>query len=433
MTTIQLLTDIILPACGVALLVAIVAFFAASETAYLSITRLTIRQMLKKEPRSAKHTPAKKIAYLKRDTNRLLSLILIGINLVTSLASGLAAMVAQKIWAENGSFYATAIMVFVLIIFGEITPKTYAAVYPVKAAAKFATPLLILQKILFPVVWFFARISGFMTRFLNMFFKNEKSLITEEELKSLIEVGEDEGTLEHDEKAMLTRIFNFTDLHLHEIMRHRSKVEFVPADADYDEIAGIFARTGYSRIPVCEDSFENVVGILYYKKVLLNGKNRRRGMSIARQCMDQVLFVPETLSVTELLQKFKYEKVNFAVAVDENGSNSGIVTTDDVMKAVFGTSVHDVTKDSISPEKRIQPVSPVEYIVPGDLRLDDVNEYIDLDLESRNSETLAGWLLEQFDNIPEAGDTIRRRNIIYKIEECSSHKISRVRIFLPEV
>ncbi len=416
---------------GVVVLVAIVAFFASSETAFLSITRLTIRQMLKKEKRSQKHTPAKKIAYLKRDTNRLLSLILIGINLITSLASGLAAMIAIKIWPEHGSFIASVVMVFVLIIFGEIVPKTFAAVYPVKAATIFAGPLIILQKLFFPVVWIFAKISGFVTVVLNSFFKNEKSLITEEELKSLMEMGEDEGTLEHDETAMLTRIFNFTDLHLHEIMAHRSGVEFVPVDASYDEIASIFYKTGYSRLPVCDESFDNVVGILYYKKVLLNGKTKRGGVSIARKCMDQALFVPETLTVSELLQKFKYEKVNFAVAVDENGVNSGIVTTDDVMKAVFGSSVHDVRKNDIPAEKRIQPVSPLEFLVPGDLKIDAINEHLDLDLESRDAETIAGWLLEQFDNIPQTGDTLRRRNVQYTVEEVKKRRILKVRILLP--
>lgn len=418
---------------GVAVLVAIVAFFASSETAFLSMTRLTLRQLLNKDKGNKKNTPAKKIAYLKSDTNKLLSLILIGINLITSLASGLASMIASELAGqEKGPFIATVVMVFVLIIFGEITPKTYSAVYPVRAASKFAGTLILLQKIFLPVVWVFARISGVLTKLLNSFFKNEKQLITEEELKSLMEMGEDEGTLEHDEKQMLSRIFDFTDLQLFEVMGHRSNVEFVPADADYEEIASIFLKTGYSRLPVCEESFDNVVGILYYKTVLLNGRVKRGGQSIARMCMDQPLFVPETLTVSEVLQKFKYERVNFAVAVDENGCNSGIVTTDDIMKAVFGSSVHDVRKNEVPAEKRIQPIGPREYIVPGDLKIDDINELLDLDLESRDSETLAGWLFEQFDNIPETGDIIIRRGIKFKIQEQSHHKIISVLITLPE-
>jgi len=418
---------------GVAVLVAIVAFFASSETAFLSMTRLTLRQLLNKDKGNNKNSPARKIAYLRNDTNKLLSLILIGINFITSLASGLASMIAcELIGSEKGPYVATVVMVFVLIIFGEISPKTYAAVYPVKAASRYAGILIFLQKVFFPVVWVFARISGVLTNLLNSFFKNEKQLITEEELKSLMEMGEDEGTLEHAEKQMLSRIFDFTDLHLHEVMGHRSTVEFVPADADYEEIASVFMKTGYSRLPVCEESFDNVIGILYYKTVLLNGRVKRGGKSIARLCMEQPLFVPETLTVSELLQKFKYEKSNFAVAVDENGCNSGIVTTDDIMKAVFGSSVHDVRKNEVPAEKRIQPIGPRDYIAPGDLKIDDVNELLDLDLESRDSETLAGWLFEQFDNIPETGDIIVRRGIKFKIQEQSHHKIISVLIMLPE-
>ena len=156
----QTFLAVILPSIAVFVLVAVVAFFASSETAYLSITKMTLKQLLKNDDSTKKSTPAKKIAFLKKDTDKLLSLILIGINFVTSLASGLAATIAINIAGEKGAAYATVIMVFVLIIFGEITPKTFAAVYPIKAATLFATPLIILQKIFFPIVWIFAKIAG---------------------------------------------------------------------------------------------------------------------------------------------------------------------------------------------------------------------------------------------------------------------------------
>ncbi len=422
-------TEIIVPILADIMLVGVVAFFAASETAFLSITRVTLHQMLKKDG-GKKNSPAKKIQHLKKDTNKLLSLILIGINFITSLTSGLAATIAIKLAGNSGSAYATAIISFVLIVFGEIMPKTVASVYSVQTASIFATPLLILEKVLFPIVWIFSTITNVITKILTHFVTENRDLITEEELKSLIAVGENEGTLESSEKRMLYKIFEFTDLKVHDIMRHKSHVQFVPENATYDQIADIFAQTGYSRLPVCRNSFEEVLGVLYYKNVLLAGRVIKESENLAVRCMRPALFIPETITATELLQKFRKENVNFAVAVDENGSNIGIVTMDDIMRAVFGHSVHGEQSD-VPPETLIVPVTSKEFLVPGDMKIDDVNELLKLELVSDDYDTLAGWLLEQFDAIPEAGEAIRRDGVLFKIEDQTRRRIQSVRITLP--
>ena len=423
----HILISVVLPLVLTAILVVMVGFFASSETAYLSVSKITLRQMLKKESPAERNTPAKRIAYLKSDMNRLLSLVLIGINFVTSLASGLGATVAINLLGPKGTTYATLIMAFVLIIFGEIVPKTLAAVNPVAVASFNSRPLIVLQKVFMPIVWFFTKLTEVI---INIFLHYEKEVITEEELKSLISVGETEGTLEHSEKRMLYRIFEFTDLHIHDIMRHRSRVQFVPIDAPYSEVVKIFAATGYSRLPVCDGDFSNVLGMLYYKNVLLTTRNRE-SKTFVKRSMSPALFVPETLTALELLQKFKSEQVNFAVAVDETGSNAGIVTMDDILRAVFGGMVVEHPTKEPLPAKRIQALSPTEFIIPGDLRLTDVNELLHLDLDSDEYDTLGGWLLEKFDALPETGDTIKVDEVGYKIENQSQRRIQLVRIKLP--
>ena len=431
----NLLTSIILPSVAIAILVFVVAFFAGSETAYLSITRLMLRHLQKKDVSGKKNSPAKKITFLKKDTNRLLSLILIGINFVTSLVSGLAAALAIRLLGDKGATIATFAIAFILIIFGEIVPKTLAAVYPVKFASLSSGTLIFLEKAFFPLVWIFSKITDGITSFLQIFFKNTKELITEEELKSLIAIGAKEGTLESSEKKMLYKIFDFTDLHIKDIMRHRSLVQFIPIDADYDEIVRIFALSGYSRLPVCDGDFSKVEGMLFYKTVLLNTprqneKEQAKTKSFARRHLRPTLFVPETLYATELLQKFKTEKQNFAIAVDENGSNSGIVTMDDILRAVFGRSINSIHNET-PPENRIHPVSITEYLVPGDIKIDDANELLDLDMESENYTTVGGWLLEQFGELPEIGAVLKKDGVIYKIEEQSQRRIQSVRVILP--
>ena len=234
---------------------------------------------------------------------------------------------------------------------------------------------------------------------------------------------------------MLYKIFDFTDLHIKDIMRHRSLVQFIPINAEYDEIVKIFALSGYSRLPVCDEDFSKVEGMLFYKTVLLNAPSRevnsvRSRKYFARRYMRPTLFVPETLYATELLQKFKAEKQNFAIAVDENGSNSGIVTMDDILRAVFGRSINSIHNE-VPPEKRIHPVSITEYLVPGDIKIDDANELLDLDLESDDFSTIGGWLLEQFGELPEIGSILKKDGVIYKIEEQSQRRIQSVRITLP--
>lgn len=430
-----MIVSVVLPVVATALLVYVVGFFASSETAYLSISKITLRQLLKKESHDANgnaaNTPAKRIAYLKSDMNRLLSLVLIGINFVTSLASGLGATVAIAIAGNQGTTYATIIMAFVLTIFGEIVPKTIATVNPVGVASRNARPLIVLQKLFMPIVWFFTKLTEGITVIINRFLHYDKQLITEEELKSLINVGETEGTLEHSEKRMLYRIFEFTDLRIRDIMIHRSRVQFVPVDATYPEIVRLFADTGYSRLPVCDGDFTNVVGMLYYKNVLLT-KRTGKNTSFVRRSMRPALFVPETLTALELLQKFKAEQVHFAVAVDETGSNSGIVTMDDILRAVFGGTIMEHPTKEPLPAKRIQALSPTEFIIPGDLRLTDVNELLNLDLDSEDYDTLGGYLLEQFDALPETGEAITVDGIAYRIEEQCQRRIKSVRITLPQ-
>ncbi|MBQ4377917.1 MAG: HlyC/CorC family transporter [Treponema sp.] len=424
------LTEIAVPAVSIFLLVLVVAFFAGSETAFLSITRLMLKALQKTDNPSKKNSSAKKISFLKKDTNRLLSLILIGINFVTSLVSGLSAALAIKLLGDKGATIATFAISFILIIFGEIVPKTVASVHPVGFAGFAATPLIIMQKIFFPVVWIFSKITDGITNFLLIFFKNSKELITEDELKSLIEIGAKEGTLESSEKRMLYKIFDFTDLRIKDIMRHRSLVQFIPVDAEYEEIVRIFAVSGYSKLPVCDGDFSKVEGMLFYKTVLLKtSATSRSKKSFARKHLRPTIFVPETLYATDLLQKFKSEKQNFAIAVDENGSNSGIVTMDDILRAVFGRSINSIHNE-LPPENRIQPVSVKEYIVPGDLKIDDVNEFLDLDLESDNYNTFGGWLLEEFGELPEIGAVIKKDGVVYKIEEQSQRRIRSVRVIL---
>ena len=416
--------EIAIPIIVIIALVAIVGFFASSETAFLSIQRVTVRQLLKEKPVSPS---AIKIAWLKDNMDRLLTLVLVGINFTTTLASSLATAFATKIAGASGATYATVVMSFVLIIFGEILPKTIATNKTV-LVAKWEAPLLIfLQKLLFPIVWFFSKISSSITAFFQKILKTNRHIITEEELKTLIDVGSKEGTLEQNERKMLHKIFAFSDLHVHNVLRHRSLVKSISEEASYKELVQLFAETGYSYIPVYKDDTEHITGVVRYKWVLY-GKSSKN--ATVKQYMRSVLFVPESLTVIELLQKFKKERRSFAVALTEHGALAGIVSIDDVMRAVMGRVNSDYSTTILSPEERIQILSQNEFIVPGDMRIEDVNSSLNLNLASENYYTLGGWLLEKFDCLPSIGEMIKHNGTLFIIEDQAQHRIQTVRIRL---
>lgn len=410
-----LAAEILLLLCG--------AFFASTETAYTSLSRITVRQMVKDNKRNAK-----KVLRLRNNLESLIATVLIGTNLVTTLISALATNLSLKILGSEYVSYGTALVSILVIIFSETIPKTYAAIRSEKTAIRSANIIIIIQIVFFPIVWIFQQLTKFLNFIEKKFFKTKKSLLTEDELKTLIEVGQKEGTLEINERKMLERLIQFSDLSVHEIMRHRSLVKFVNVEDSVDQVIKCFADTGYSRLPVYQDSPENVIGVLHYKSVLFASKPIAESKDFVRICMRPVEYVPETFTAVELLSFFKKEKCNFALVLNEYGGNEGIVTMDDLLRAVLGRVTDENGNVELPPENRIQVVNTNEFIVPGDMKLDDFNSLLHLDLYSENFDTLGGWLLEQFDELPVVGAVYKKTGTLFIVEDQSARRIQSVRV-----
>lgn len=444
----------------------IIAFFAGSETAYLSLSKIKMRQLLHDGKKNA-NTAAK----LKENIDELLTLILIGTNLMNTLASALATSLAVQLTGSSGVGIATGLITFFSTIFGQIVPKTAASVRVEKTVLKNAVPLTVLEKVFFPVVWIFSLISKSIANLAGKIWKFDNTLVTEEELVTLFDVGTKEGTLDSGESQMLSKIFKFNDLNVHDLMKHRSFVQSVSLEATKKEVVKKFNETGLKVIAVYKDTTENIVGVIHYKSVLLNENadeivnaaenktdNRREnsetndfsddkgkqddftesknpeiasplsGKNYALSIMNGVMFVPETMSALELLSEFKKQRTEFAVALNEQGSLSGVVTMDDILRVVFGRITDE--KNKVSPESRIKLVNAGEFLVPGELELDDVNEFFKLGLESEEFSTLGGWLLEEFGYLPQVGEKIVWKNAAFTVEEQFKRRIVSVRIKL---
>lgn len=402
-----------------AILLMFSAFFSTSETALTSMSRITLKRIVKERKKGAKL-----VNILKSKMDSVLTIILIGNNFVNTLASSLATGLAISLYGEKGAGIATVVMTFFIILFGEILPKTIAVRKPVEISCATAPILYAFSIIMKPIEWLFSHLQGFITIAEKAIWKTSLPLITEDELKTLIDLGDSEGTLESGEKEMLYNIFEFSDLKIRNIMRHRSLVRGIPIYANYETVLREFKSSGYSRLAVFDESHDSILGIVHFKDILFSKANP----FCLKNMLRLVPFVPETKSVVSLLTLFKKEKQNFAIVVDEHGSSHGIITMSDILKAVFGRITDEYSIIDKPAEERIKIVSPNQFLIPSDLSLSEVNQIFTLQLHSDDFDTFGGWLLEQFGYLPVSGESIQRNKIMYTVEELSQRRIRSIKL-----
>ena len=404
-------------------LILCVGFFTSSETAYLSLPRLKLRSMVEKGVKNAK-----KVASLKANMDRLLTTVLIGTNFLNSLASAIATAFAIELLGSKGTAIAPFVTAFFITTFAQIVPKTAAGLHPDKFTCFSSLPLLILEKLFFPIIWLFERLSHGAVFLVEKFIKPAGAIATEEELKTIIDVGSHEGTIEKDESRLLNKIIKFNNLLVNDVMKHRSQVSMIDKNASYDEVIEQFLSSGFSTLTVYSENRENVVGVLNYKKILFGGNNADEGPGYAGRLMSDVLFIPGTMSVLDILQTFRTSEHKFAVVLDEQGQTDGIITMEDILKVVFGHMADENTYDDTAPEDKVELISLNTFIVPGDMKIDDANEILGLNLESDEMNTVGGWLLEQFGYLPSSGTVLIKDKNLFTAEDVSQRRIVSVRV-----
>ncbi|MBO4638914.1 MAG: HlyC/CorC family transporter [Treponema sp.] len=407
----------------IVLLIFFVGFFTSSETAYISLSKIKLRRIQEEGKKKARV-----VTKLHDNMPRLLTTVLIGTNFLNALISALATALVVKLFGGGGVGLPTLLTAFIITTFGQIIPKTIAGRFPEKKCLSSAVPLFALEKLFFPVVFLFERLSHGAVWLVEKIIKPREHLITEEELKTLIDVGEKEGTIEKNESRMLNKIIKFNDLEATDIMKHRSFVSMVSATATYDEVVQEFLESGFSTLTVYKGETENVVGIINYKKVLYGNENTDPGEGYAGRMMDDVLFVPGTFSALELLQKLREDENRFAVVLNEQGQTAGIITIEDIIRVVFGRMTDENSYDNIPAEEKIKLVNANTFVVPGDLKLDEVNSILHLNLKSEEMNTLGGWVLEQFGYLPTAGMVVVKNKVLFTVEDISQRRITSVRI-----
>ncbi len=399
------------------------AFFAGSEIAFLSVDRLAIRNRAR-----SGHRDAERLDSLISDMQRLISIVLVGTNLTGSLATVLATSITIELslFGENGVAVTTLIMIFLVLVFGEILPKNYCGRNATTLSLRITKYIEWCGKLFSPFVFAFSKVNALLLG--GELSEEDKGLnLTEESIKTMVTIGEEVGDVEEAERDMIYGVFESSDMLLKEIMVPRVDMEAADIDDGLENIIDIIMDTGFSRIPVYEETIDNIIGIVNAKDVLevMLEPNEISAVDL-RELLREPYFAPETRLAGELLHELKEHGIHVAIVLDEYGGTGGMVTIEDIIEEIVG-EIQDEYDDEI-PE--IEKKSNGDVVVDPRLNLDKVGEILDVTFESEEVDTLSGLIYERVGKVPTEQEVVDFEEVGVKVYilEVDGNKIERVRI-----
>lgn len=400
----------------VAVLILLSMIFSASETAFTSINKLRIRVL-----RGKKEKNALKIGKLLDSKNKLLNTNLIGNSVVNIGVTAILTALITEISGENAVATATFVATVLLLIFGEITPKIIAASHPERIASLLAPFISVIMRILSPVTFFFTKISDFVTFLLGYSSAKKAVTYTEEEIKTFIDAGEEEGVLKSGEKAMLRQVFKFKDLNVKTIMIPRQNITAVSIDASFNELMALAETSGFSRFPVYDDDLDHICGIVYIKDILFfeNDKKDFRLKDVLRP----PLFILENRRISVVNKIFRENNQTMAIIIDEYSGTSGLVTIGDLAQEIFSAAF-----DGDASASETEEISNEPFTVPGNFTLAELEEKTGIVLESEFYNTIAGYIMEKTGTIPAPDETVETDELLLTVDEMEGNRIKTVSV-----
>ncbi len=399
----------------IAICVILSAYFSATETAFSTYNRIRVKNMAEKGNKKAALALT-----LSDNYDSLISAILIGNNIVNILASSMGALVFAKLISNQDAASAvnTAVLTVVILIFGEISPKSVAKNHP-ETFVLFSAPIInVVRIILFPLIFIF----NSWQKLLSKIFKTpDDQGMTEEELISIIEEAEEDGDIDKEESDLIKSAIEFGDLEVGDIFTPRIDITALPSSATKEQVAKVFTESGYSRLPVYDESIDNIVGIIYYKDFYTHAYKASIPL---HEIIKHVIYVATTQPVNELMKELQEKQLHMAVVTDEFGSTAGIVTLEDILEEIVG-EIWDEHDEII---QEIKEVGEKEYIVSGRANIENFFSEIDLD-EEIESVTVGGWAMEVLGKIPEVGDSFEEYGLAATVTEMDGRRVESIHIF----
>ena len=402
------------------LLILVSAFFSGSETALTGMNRIRIRSLMDQDKRAAR------LLKIHDDSVKMLSAVLIGNNVVNMAASALATVIALDLGIPVGIM--TLCLTLFLLIFGEIIPKSVASVFSEPVSLAVSGIIFGLMWILTPVIFIINSISSLFVRLFGIDIRNNDRTLTEDELRTFVDVSHEDGVIEGTEKKIINNVVDFGDSRAKDIMIPRIDVTLVNINASYEEVAEIFAKDLYSRIPVYAGDTDNIVGILHVKDLLFKDKESFR----IRDTMKDAWYTFEMKRTNELLLEMKENSVTMAVVLNEYCAAEGIITMEDLLEEIVGEIRDEYDQDEVDLIRSLDRDGR-EYDVDAGMKLDDLNDAIGTGFNSEDYDSLGGLVIEKLDHLPEAGEEcLMEDGTRFQVISTLKNRIERVKIILPE-
>ena len=407
----------------VVVLLMLSAFFSSAETALTTSNKIRLKGLADEGDKRAK-----RVLEITGDSGKMLSAILIGNNIVNLSASSIATALAIKLFGNAGAGIATGTLTVLVLIFGEISPKTLATIPADKIALTYGGIIWGLMKVLTPVIFIINKLAIGFLRLLRVNVSNEPVPLTEAELRTIVDVGHQTGVIEQEEHEMINNVFDFGDSQAKEIMVPRIDMTFADINSTYEELINIFRTDKFTRLPIYEDSIDNVIGIINMKDLLLY-ETSKDSFSV-RSILRKPYYTYEHKKTVELLIEMKKSSFNIAIVLDEYGVTAGLITLEDILEEIVGEIRDEYDMDEEDP---IQKLNDREYIIQGSMNLEDLCDVLNLQLSSKDYDTVGGYMIELLDHLPNTGEETRTpENVLLRVEAMDKNRISKLYLCLPE-
>ncbi len=398
------------------------AFFSSNETALMSVNKIRLRSLANSGSKRA----AMALDVLENHTAKMLSAILIGNNIVNLSASALATSLAYAFGGYMVSI-ATAVLTVAILVFGEITPKNYATFKAEKLTLRYIPVIRFFMTVMTPVIFIINPFSRFIMLLLRVHPNTAGHSMTEDELRTIVDVSHEDGLIESDEKEMIYNVFDLGDANAKDIMVPRVHVTFADINNTYDELIEIFREDKFTRLPVFENTQDNIVGIINMKDLLLYNKDEAFHI---RDIMRKPHFTYEYKNISELLVEMRESTFNIAIVLDEYGEMAGLITLEDILEEIVG-EIHDEYDEK--EDEIVFKLSDHEYVIDGYMHMDEVNDRLHIELNSEDYASIGGFIIEHLDRLPEVGDEVRTENgIRLAVETLDKNRVESVHLYLPE-
>lgn len=407
---------------SILVLVFLSAFFSSSETALVTVNKIRMKNLAENGDKRAA-----KVLKVTSDSGKMLSAILIGNNIVNIGASSIATMLAVDIFGDIGSGIATGVLTLVILIFGEVSPKTMATIKADSFSLAIAGIIDVLMFVLTPVIFIINTFASGVLRLLRINPYDADKAMTEDEIRTIVDESQESGVIEDEEREMIHNVFDFGDSLAKEVMVPRIDMTFVHVEASYKELIEIYREYKYTRLPVYEESTDYIIGIINMKDVILIEDTNNFSI---RYIIREPYFTYEHKNTSDLFIEMRQASIPLAIVLDEYGVTAGLVTLEDLLEEIVGEIRDEYDSDE---EDAIEQLSEYEYMILGSTNLDDVNDALDLEFESDDYDTIGGYCLQLLDHLPEENETVSTEDgVVITIKEVDKNRIERIYIRIPE-